>query len=303
MELGVAMPYLEDELEMLQKAGVLAKIGNKYQTNLVILTDDYETEFERDIAKAVSQIADSVFETAKSLLPSVRELDFQGNDYDDNRLLFALLNIAMVNAYDLADERSPLGPPNKLALGGNGWLFGHDNDCANRHFNGVTMETKNKARTAWFSAENYRVIAKSQIYDHSRFSEKAEAMCDAVLGKIADVENQTIPYLVENGFVFYRDGVLSANFPVFSEQVYKQLLVLLRPLTETVAECMIAMSDKAECILRDHVPKAVRAQCADIAKIHHRLDVSAMLMEEIIGKGKLTVPSQKTPLCVWGVRL
>ena len=38
VELGVSMPYLEDELEILTSAGLLTRNGSRYQTNLVILT-------------------------------------------------------------------------------------------------------------------------------------------------------------------------------------------------------------------------------------------------------------------------
>ena len=66
---------------------------------------------------------------------------------------------------------------------------------------------------------------------------------------------------------------------------------------------MLAVSDAAERVLKEHVPAALKAQCGDIAKIHHRLDAAAFLMEAWIADGKLTLPSEKTPLCVWGVRM
>ena len=48
MELGVSMPYLEEEIQTLVDAGVLARNGNAYQTNLVIVTEDYEKELVKD---------------------------------------------------------------------------------------------------------------------------------------------------------------------------------------------------------------------------------------------------------------
>lgn len=42
IELGVTMPYLEEELEILEASGVIIKTGNKYRTNLIILTEAYE---------------------------------------------------------------------------------------------------------------------------------------------------------------------------------------------------------------------------------------------------------------------
>lgn len=302
VELGVSMPYLEEEIEMLEKAGLLAKVGAKYQTNVVIITDDYEKEFVRKTLSVYDSIADSVFEKVKLLLPQIRTLGFFGDDYDDNRLMFAFLNMAMVKGYHIAEARSPLGEPNKLALGCNGWIFGYDNDYVNHHFIGVTMETWNKEGTAWFSAENYKAIMSCQIYDHSRFSEKAQALCDAILGKPADSENEMQLWLIDNGFAVCTDDKLSANFPVFDSLVYEEVLKVLAPVTEIIADCMIDISDRAEAILADHVPAAVKNQCGDIAKIHHRLAVAAFLMENLIDKNKLTLPSKKTPLCVWGVR-
>lgn len=301
MELGVSMPYLEEEIQTLVDAGVLAKNGNLYQTNLVIVTEDYEKEFVKDTSGLYPAVAERIFETTKALLPQVRKLAFQGNDYDDNRLLFGLLNIAMVNGYFLAGEKSPVGEAKPLALGGYGWVFGYDNDYVHHHYNGVSMQTQNKTGSAWFSAENYRVIQDCQLYDHSYFLQKVEAMCDAILGKPAN-DNETLPWLTENGFIREKDGILSANFPVFDAPVYEQVREVLRPVSETVADCMIEISDMAEKLLTEHAPVAVKDQCGDIAKIHHRLDAAAFLMETLLAEGKLTLPPEKTPLCIWGVR-
>ncbi len=120
MELGVSMPYLEEEIEILEKAGVLKKVGEKYQANIVILTDAYEKEFVKNTSAIYTDVARSVFDKAVSLLPQIRALDFHGNNYDDNRLLFGVLNLAFMNGYGLTKEKSPLGNPNKLPLGCNG---------------------------------------------------------------------------------------------------------------------------------------------------------------------------------------
>ena len=303
VELGVSMPYLEDELEILEAAGVLKKDGERYRTNLVILTDAYDKAFAQSLSGRFQTLAKELFAEAKALLPSVRALPFEGNDYDDNRLLFGLLNLILVNGYCCADELSPKGPAKPLPLGGHGWVFGHDNDYANLQFNGVTMHNENRAGTAWFSAENYRAIEKCQIYDHSDFANRREAMCDAILHAPADRNNPTVPWLIENGFVFCRDGVLSPNFPTFSSEVYGKVCEWFAPLSRKVADCMVEVSDEGEKLLVKQVPPSVKDQCGDIAKIHHRLDVSAFLLEEMLRAGLLTLPKEKTPLCVWGVRI
>ena len=302
MELGVSMPYLEEELEILEAAGVLKKTGERHQTNIVILTGAYEREFVKNTSAIYAAVAASAFERAASLLPQIRKLDFHGNDYDDNRLLFGLLNLAFVKGYLLAKKKSPLGNPNKLALGCYGWIFGYDNDYAYHHFLGVTIETWNNSKTAWFSAENYKVIKQAQLYDHYDFRNKAEAMCDAVLGKAANKDNPMLPWLIEYKFIHCKDDQVSANFLVFDSDVFEQVTCILSDIIEEVANCMIDLSDKAEKILAEHAPVSLRGQCGDVAKIHHRLDVAAFLFEELIKANKLIVPNEKIPLCVWGVR-
>lgn len=302
MELGVSMPYLEEEIETLEAAGVLKRTGDKYQTNIVIITDAYEKAFVKNTSAVYTTVAKSAFEEATSLLPQIRQLDFRGNDYDDNRLLFGLLNIAFVKAYMAAKVKSPIGNPKHLPLDCYGWIFGYDNNLINHHFYGVTMETWDDNGTAWYSTENYRAIKTAQLYDHYDFGKKSDAICDAILEKDANKENPTLPWLIENGFVFRKNNKLSANFLVFEQEVFEKVTSLLSGIIEEVANCMIDISNQAEKILAEHVPTALKDQCGDIAKIHHRFDVAAFLMEELIQEQKLVVPQEKTPLCIWGVR-
>lgn len=303
VELGVAMPYLEEEIESLEAAGVIKNIREKYYANLIIFTDEYETAFVKSTCGIYSSLADSVWGKVNALLPEIRRLDFKGNDYDDNRLIFAILNIAFVKGYHRAGEKSPNSKPPKLPIGGHGWVFGYDNDYKNHHFHGVCMETWNKGRTAWFSAENYNVIKKAQLYEHKRFFDKIEIMCDAILGNPADRENDMLPELIENGFIMCRDNVLSANFPVFEETVFKKLILMLDNIIDEVSCCMIDISHRATAELKKIVPEYLKNQCEDVAKIHHRLDVAAFLFEELIGNNRLVVPDEKIPLCVWGVKV
>lgn len=301
-ELGVSTVYLEDELEILEAAGVLKKSGDRYQTNLVIITDAYEKEFVRNTATVYDSYAKELFTAATEKLPEIRALDFAGNRYDDNRLLWTILNIAMICGWTLAGKKSPLGKAPALPLGGHGRIFGYDNDYENHHFNGVSMRMQEKDGTAWSSVTNYRVIERCQRYTHSNFRAKAEAMNDAVLGAPADEANNAMPELIADGFISCQNGVLSAEFPVFEESVFNRLCEIIKPISEAVSDCMIEISDKAATILAEYAPESVRPQCADIAKIHHRLDVMAFLMEKMVEKGDLIVPNERVNLCIFGVK-
>ncbi|MCH5188574.1 MAG: sigma-70 family RNA polymerase sigma factor [Oscillospiraceae bacterium] len=304
IELGVAMPYLEEEIFALDAAGVLKKLGTKYQTNLVIITQDYIKEVSEKTKTLYPPIAKEIFKATKALLPEVRRLDFKGNDYDDNRLMFMLLNMAFMRAVGYANYKSPYEYEPPLKLGGHGWIWGHDHDISGlRHFRGVSMHNENSEGTAWFSAENYTAIKSCQLFEHSCFAEKSSAMHDAILEKAADERNRTIPELIDAGIISCKDGRISANYPVLSEEVYEELVEdILRPIFDKISDLMIKVSDIASDILKAYAPALVADQCPTIAKIHHRLEVSALLLEGLITNGSLRLPRGNVPLCIFGVK-
>ncbi len=302
LELGVAMPYLEEEIEILEAAGLLLKKGKKFETNMVIITDEYETKFEEQTKEIYCEVANKVYDAINEQLPEIRKMEFQGNDYDENRLLFGLINIALTRGYEQAKYKSPIGQAPKLALGGEGWVYGYDNDGSHSHFKGITMRAGNDEGKSWFCAVNYKSVFEAGYLDHYNYRVMVDAMCAAMEEKTVDAQNERLPWLIENRFIISADDRLSANFPVFSEEVFAKLLDLLRPTYEVVADCMINISDMAEKLLAKTVPKDLKAQCSDIAKIHHRLAVAGFIMEALIENEKLIVPKEKTPVGVFGVR-
>ncbi len=302
VELGVAVPYLEEEVETLERAGLLESNVKRVQTNIIIRTDKYEKAFANATKDIYPAVAKKVLALVKDLLPKIRTLDFGGKEYEENRLLIGVINIALMQGYKTATNISPVGEAPKLALGGHGWVSGYDNNYVNHHFEGITLGNYNHDKSAYFSAVNYRVMKHIQHYKHVNFVKKMEAMLDAVMENDANEDNDALPWLIENKFISSNGGKLSANFPVFSFSAFDELTELLAPTAEIVADCMIEVSRRAEDALIKTVPAHLKTQCAPIAKIHHRQDVAAFIMEELIGQGELILPEEKTPLCVYGVR-
>ncbi len=302
VELGVAMPYLEEEIETLKAAGLLVEKGKKLETGIVIITDEYEKKFVSETKAMYHEIADEIYTRISGLLPEIRELEFNGNTYDDNRLLFEVINIALIAAYQSADSKSPIGEPHKLALGCNGWVFGYDNEYANHHFKGVTLSSCERINSTRFTAVNYSVAQEAGRLEHQNFTKMVNAMYAAMEEKSSDLDNERLPGLIKDRYIISKDGKLYANFPVFDEDSFEKLLLLLKPVCETAIDCMINISDKAEALLVKTVPKELKSQCSEIAKIHHRLDVAAFIIEDLVENKRLTIPIDPTPLGIFGIK-
>ncbi len=126
IELGVASVYLEDEIALLEKYHLLASLhGGRYQTNLIIFTEDYMKEFISTAEKTCMADVDAILTGAKPKLPEIRRLGFPGSDSDDNRLLWALLYEMMRTGHSLfaAEHKAELSPE-ELYYGAMGLNYG-----------------------------------------------------------------------------------------------------------------------------------------------------------------------------------
>ena len=302
LELGVAMPYLEEELDILETSAVLQHDKTGYRTNILIVKDQYEKEVELKTQDLYETVAARIFEQIESVLAHIIKQPFDAVGYDRNAMLFCLMNVVLNRAWFAADEESPISPYQALPMGGHGWIFGYDNDFLHHRFNGVSLETVKSENTVWFNVFNYKAIAKQQQYDYLSFSGNASAMWDAILQKKADHDNPVLPILIENRFIACKNDRLCALFPVFEKQEFANLCNILSDAIVSAADCMIRVSDIAEPILKQYAPKTLWAQCADIAKINHRLNTAAYLTEELLKKGKLLLPTEKAPLGVFAVK-
>ncbi len=305
IELGVAVVYLEDELELLMKHNLIKKMGNKYQTNIIIFTDEYEKELKTKSRPVYEKAAEQLNEKLSDLLPMLKTLDFRGNDYSRNRLKWAFCNLVMVFALNLSDdiERKRFGEYPPLSNGSYGFVFGYDNDYQNHHFHGIYGHCENDDNTAYFSVENYRIIEKCQFWEPMNWQQSVEAMCDAILEKSADPNNDMLKRLIGEGFISSHDGKLSAEFPVFSSDMLDNTIwPMLKPLAEDVCGCMIKVCDLAAQTVKNFIPKALLEQGAQLAFIHHQRDVMAFIIEAMVERKWLTIPEENEKLCVFGVK-
>ncbi len=92
VELGVASVYLEDEIRMLVHYGLITEASaGKYQTNLVIFTDDFTDEFHKNALKLAVPALSEIFESVKGRLGQIRGINRYCRDLSDDRLLWGLL--------------------------------------------------------------------------------------------------------------------------------------------------------------------------------------------------------------------
>lgn len=92
IEMGVASVYLEDEIALLEKYHLLTPLaGGKYQTRLVIFTEEFRNEFYRTAEKTLTKDMGILLGKLKERLPEIRAMQFPGSELEESRLLWSFL--------------------------------------------------------------------------------------------------------------------------------------------------------------------------------------------------------------------
>ncbi|MBQ6906374.1 MAG: sigma-70 family RNA polymerase sigma factor [Clostridia bacterium] len=84
IELGVALPYMEEEVEMLHQATLLEKQGDKYITNFFILDKDCQMEIYNSLKSGAAERSRLISEFMDERITDIRNLGIAGEHIDDN---------------------------------------------------------------------------------------------------------------------------------------------------------------------------------------------------------------------------
>ena len=305
LELGVSVPYLEDEVDILLKYGFLIKTGDKYQTNFLIFTTAFEQELREKIptAEICMKTVDRIKSLIDSLLPQFRKKDF-GITLDDNQLRWFLVNFALMDAFKQFEQKTleKFGPYPKLNAESWGYIYGHDNGYLFSYFEGIYGQCGNIEQTAWYSVVNYNVIKSCQRW-HGSADFRTRVICDGILNAPVSVQNQeTIAQLVQEGMITVEDGKIKANFPTFNTRQSYWMRQQLKDIIDITMDCMGKICELTTDICKKYTPKHLQDRCERLAYICHQADVMGIVVERLVADGYLIVPDEQTNLCVFGVK-
>lgn len=91
VELGIALPYLEEEVEILHEGTLLEKCGDKYITNFFILDKDCRLETYNILRSGAKERSRLIREFMEDSLSEVRGLGIAGAHIEDNAIRWWLL--------------------------------------------------------------------------------------------------------------------------------------------------------------------------------------------------------------------
>ena len=305
LELGVSAPYLEDELEILLNHQFIRKVGNKYQTDILIFRTPYEEEFRETVPTSdiCTQTAEFIKQCVETKLPLFKTKDL-GVALDNNQLRWFMVNFALLNALGEFEGKTKerFGKYPQLTSNTYGFVFGHDNDYTYGYFNGIYGHCDARDNMAWYSAVNYNAIQSCQWW-RGASEARSTALCDAILQRPLNGRNsEAVASLVSQGYVKVDEASLHAEFPTFTSRNNHEMKKELKEIMDRTVQCMETICCSASQIFKKHTPTLLRDHCEQLCYVRHQADAMGIIVEKLIEDGYLIVPNQRTNLTMYGVK-
>ena len=122
IELGIALPYMEEEVDILRRATLLEKQGDKYITNFFILDKDCRIEVYHVLRKTARERSRLIREFMDDRMTDIRALGIAGDHIDDNTIRWWLTPDLIDFLIENSVEAQNIYEPPKRA-NGESWGF------------------------------------------------------------------------------------------------------------------------------------------------------------------------------------
>ncbi len=255
LEMGVGVPYLEDEVAILEKMGLLVRKGKSYQSNMVL----YDEQWRRTVYERAAELIHSKFEDVKKMVDEgvgyLAETDYCYEAADLNTRKWFVLLLIIWEASMMSEQKMntkmtfPL-----LQNGSSGYVMGIRGEY---HTDIRGIYGQYDISQGYMRVMNF-VKLSDKVLNPFEYQNAVGQMLEAAVERKQEPEEvAALSTLLENGFVSVKDGMLSPEFATISYEDYKAVKSKLNECINRVAEWIARMRDMAGDELRKKTPAAI----------------------------------------------
>lgn len=296
-ELGVSTVYLEDELEILYGHGLIKKLrGTKFQSNIIIFTQEFEDDLNKKNQKVYQHIANLVTDFLREKEGEIRSIGFSGNHFPSNTLVWQLasLTLSEVSIYRFLANNFKGSEMPLLSNGSRGYMWALEKLYGSNKFNlgvGGGQNQDGKLRHINFALYGDRY---KELWD----VKLAERLVH--LAKSADIDlnehGEEVAKLVQGGYLQREEGQLSFNFPIFTQGEYEELIRILSPLLEELYKICEDQFEVVKSTLKNYVPPYLKDQLTNISLLKVVEDFIRKPMEYMLENNYIVYPKDDKKL-------
>ncbi|MBP5230529.1 MAG: sigma-70 family RNA polymerase sigma factor [Clostridia bacterium] len=250
-DVGVAVPYLEEDVAKLEEYKLLVRKGNKYRSGIIIYDKDFSDQVRDSAKKAIRDNIDLIKAAVEKGKSFLKDTGYQCYMDDENTRGWFILMLIIWEAVQASEGKmkTQLTFP-LLGNGYKGYVMGlrGEDQLAMRGIYGRYMLGKGYLR-----AMNYNDLTDKVVNPFERGAREVLLACEDRLSETAQLE--TLTELLETKLVHIEDGKICPNFAEIPEKDYEWLMENLSTEIDAVAAIAAQVRDNAGDILAGRVPK------------------------------------------------
>lgn len=293
VELGVALPYMEEEVEILHRATLLEKQGDKYITNFFILEKDCRIEVYRALREGAHERSRLIREFMDDTMCDIRALGIAGEHLDDNVIRWRLVPHVIDSAMEHMGKGQNVFDAPKRANGESWGFVGYEEtELPENTVMGHNVYGNNH-NTFWvYKCNDYHLW--DQCGDPG--FDEVILLCDCIrknrlISSFTDAE-RTVWLRIDGRYAHAsEDGHVVPDVLVLTEETAERLGELLRGHKhfETLVRNAAEAYDRVETIFKKYSHKVLHKHMG----YYVRMELYAMRMmaiHDLVEAGVLTLP-------------
>ena len=270
LEIGVALPYMEDKLAELCEYELLKKDGNRYYTNIVIFTKDFANEVNAKTAKMREKIADLLTVSVAEHEKEVRNIGFFGSDMGSNACAWQMVSFILYYAVieNLQNKIQIVYPKNKF--GAECFIWGAENGDQSSWNSKFCFGITNVVNSVGDYVQFMDFPINGEMVHHYCFNRQSvtNVFLDIAKGNtehFSENDRAIAADMVRKGYVISNNQELFVNAPVLTEVQYKILKDIFSETAAKIADEAEALMLAVTKILKNHVPLHLKKLVKDMA--------------------------------------
>lgn len=288
IELGVALPYLEDEVKLLVESQYLVYKNGKYLTNIPVFTSDCTQTIDVKLKELTISTAEKFIEIEDEFYSRFGNKFGNENLARWQKVLLCLHFSLMETEYDIKNsyEESAAG-----VTWGRSFKDDADNKLA-RGIQGIYNGCESGDRRGIVIAMNFRQTLNSQWFEYG--------MTDPIVCTAVDcfeyLPNDWKERLENLGYANDR----KANFTVWTNEEYNELRSILGECIDVVSELNRKTSELAAAVTADLAPSHIRKTAEYVGAVVYRFNAIENLVNTLFNMNwlKAADDKEKPAVCV-----
>ena len=270
LEIGIALPYMEDKLDELYEGGLLNREGKRYSANIAIFTKEFQQEVRVKTSELKKRIAELAAKAVAEYEDSIRSIPFAGADMGDLSFAWQVTCRLLYSAViENLQSRVQLHYPQER-YGNNCFVWGietDEQDLEMKRFNFGVSNAQNKEGD-YVQFMDFPINGEMVHFFFAYHQSAVNVFLDIARGRTEHFSENDLALaaeMIKHGYVVKENGGLRVNTPVFSSAQHRQV-------KEVLAETAARMADEAERliqtvteILKNYLPVHLKKQAPDLA--------------------------------------